>query len=132
MTGSTATSFPASTCSSKSRTRRGRAATLSASVASAISRPLASRRRNTGAHGGIVDARAMHPRALGVHHDHRMAIDRLDRGKRRALLDRDRRPRRAPPRRPRARAGWPDRHCASNIVEHRGAARWAATTAARP
>ena len=38
---------------------------------------------------GVIDARAVHPRTLSLHHNHRMAIDRLDRRQRRALLDRD-------------------------------------------
>ena len=89
MTGNTATSFPASTCSSKSRTRRGRPLMLSASTASAISRPFASRRRSTGATAAPPMRVAVLPRALCLHHDHRMAIDRLDCGKCRAILDRD-------------------------------------------
>ena len=82
-------------------------------------------------HGSIVDARAMPPRALCLHHDHRMAIDRLDRGQCRAILDRDAGP---GERRHGVREHAPDgrigfRH---NIrrAPRRGA--WAATTAARP
>ena len=121
MTGNTATSFPASTCSSKSCTRRCRAPTLSASTASAISNPLASRRRNTGATAAS-SMRARCSRALSA------CITIIawrsiasTAASAEAILDRDAGPGERLPRRPRARAGWPDRILPHDIREHGGA-----------